>query len=274
MGEILKVSSVVEHITPVIAKKYLEANSDNPRRINQNVVAAYAQDMKAGKWFMNGEPIVFDEEGRLRNGQHRLTAIVKADVAVDILVVRGVASNINLYDMQLKRRIYQELHVINLVETAAAMVVTDCNKWGGVYPKGIIKQYILDHEQELNLAFSLVCTGGYRRKARKRDVVVGTYALLRTGYDIEELKRFFTVVNTGIPEEGWNCSAAIIYARMLDEMRSASLRSAVLKHIEALISALRDFNIGAKRMAVYRINKTDNAEALIAKVRQMDGFSD
>lgn len=50
----------------------------------------YADQMKRNQWMMNGEAICFAEGGLLVNGQHRLNAIIKANVPVQILVVRGI----------------------------------------------------------------------------------------------------------------------------------------------------------------------------------------
>ena len=81
-------------ITPAMAKKWLEEKnySDN-RPISKSRVQYYARQMKAGRWKLNGEPIILDEQSGLLNGQHRLCAIIEADVSVQIVVVEGVAQD-------------------------------------------------------------------------------------------------------------------------------------------------------------------------------------
>ena len=86
------VKAQVEVITPEIAREYLKFNQVN-RPLNKTTVDYYADQMKRGQWMMNGEAICFADGGLLINGQHRLNAIIKADVSVQILVVRGVSQD-------------------------------------------------------------------------------------------------------------------------------------------------------------------------------------
>lgn len=45
--------------------------------------------MKAGRWKLNGEAIIFGVSGRLLNGQHRLKACVLANMPFDTVIVKG-----------------------------------------------------------------------------------------------------------------------------------------------------------------------------------------
>lgn len=78
-------------VTPHMASKWLARNTDN-RNVRTRTVARYARDMIGGNWLLNGEAVVFDTDGRLLNGQHRLMACVQAGVAFDTVVIRGVAT--------------------------------------------------------------------------------------------------------------------------------------------------------------------------------------
>lgn len=79
----------IERITPEIANDLLQTNKSN-RHIRDRRVDQYARDMETGNWHPVGEPLAITPEGRLLNGQHRLLAIVKADKAVDLPVMRNV----------------------------------------------------------------------------------------------------------------------------------------------------------------------------------------
>lgn len=79
----------VDTITPEEALAYLSHNAQH-RPIKQKKVDAYIQEMVDGKWQLNGKSITFDSNGRLLNGQHRLTACSQSGVPLTILVVRGV----------------------------------------------------------------------------------------------------------------------------------------------------------------------------------------
>ena len=74
------------NVTPDMAFEMLEKNTMN-RNIDEKRVRQYAKDMKAGLWQMNGTTIVFAEDGTLLDGQHRLWAIIEANITVQLLIV-------------------------------------------------------------------------------------------------------------------------------------------------------------------------------------------
>lgn len=77
-------NDVIE-ITPTLAASWLDKNENN-RSINWDYVAQLARDMKAGCFACTHQGIAFDTEGRLIDGQHRLWAVLEADVPVRIRV--------------------------------------------------------------------------------------------------------------------------------------------------------------------------------------------
>lgn len=76
-------------VTPDLAREWLGYNTHN-RRLRERVIRAYAADITAGAWRWNGESIKFAADGTLLDGQHRLAAIVAAETAVPMLVIRGL----------------------------------------------------------------------------------------------------------------------------------------------------------------------------------------
>ncbi|MDD3021838.1 MAG: hypothetical protein PHX61_12795 [Alphaproteobacteria bacterium] len=99
------IQSQVVMVTPQMAQKWL-ANGGKNRRISVPHVKDIANAMKAGKWVLNGETICFDTNGKLINGQHRLSAVVMSGMTVPILIVRGVddPKAFETYDTNTKRR--------------------------------------------------------------------------------------------------------------------------------------------------------------------------
>lgn len=77
-------------VSPDLAAEWLGANTHN-RNLRRNVVMAYAADMGDRQWTFNGEAVKFADDGSLLDGQHRLQAIIEADVILPLLVVRGLA---------------------------------------------------------------------------------------------------------------------------------------------------------------------------------------
>ena len=80
----------LEKITPPKATEYLAQNLCN-RPISPPTVQKYVRLMQAGKFYVTHQGVAFDEEGRLRDGQHRLAAIVAANTPVSLLVTRGLS---------------------------------------------------------------------------------------------------------------------------------------------------------------------------------------
>lgn len=80
----------LETVTPDLARIWLSAaiNSGN-RSVRRGVVTRYREDMVNGRWHLAGDPIRFDVDGRLIDGQHRLHAVAAAGVPVQFIIGRG-----------------------------------------------------------------------------------------------------------------------------------------------------------------------------------------
>lgn len=97
------VSAEVVAITPELAEKWLQRNVRN-RRTKPGSINAYARDMAAGRWMLSGQPIIFDQNGALSDGQNRLHAVIKSGVTVEMLVVHNVEPDAqNVMDSGVKR---------------------------------------------------------------------------------------------------------------------------------------------------------------------------
>ena len=75
-------------VTPEMAGEWLTRNPHNrnesPKRIRR-----YARDMSAGRWMLTHQPIAFDEQDDLLDGQNRLQALLRSNTSQEFLVVRG-----------------------------------------------------------------------------------------------------------------------------------------------------------------------------------------
>ena len=80
----------IETITPEMAQTWLERGGAN-RRLNERRVLRLVMAIEIGEWQLTGDSIKLDKDGKVRDGQHRLTAIVRARTDVQALVVRGVS---------------------------------------------------------------------------------------------------------------------------------------------------------------------------------------
>jgi hypothetical protein len=79
----------LELITPKLAENYLRFNQ-KIRQLSSSHVTFLSNQIKNGAFLENGEGIIFDNEGVLKDGQHRLKAISINDKNYFIPVIRGV----------------------------------------------------------------------------------------------------------------------------------------------------------------------------------------
>lgn len=84
------VSQSIEVVTPALAETWLATMGRN-RHLSTTRVEAYTKFMKDGLWIYDGDPIRFNQDGELVDGQHRLWALVEANYTTQFLVVRGVS---------------------------------------------------------------------------------------------------------------------------------------------------------------------------------------
>lgn len=83
-----------EIVTPKKAASMLgvtEKKGFTNRSLSSPYVLKYARDMGAGNWYPDtGETLKITNEGVVVDGQHRLHAIIKADISVPMWVCRGI----------------------------------------------------------------------------------------------------------------------------------------------------------------------------------------
>ena len=77
-------------LTPQRATELLEKNMLN-RPISDQHMARIARQITAGKWRYNGDTIKIAVNGDVLDGQHRLWAIIEANMAVETVIVYGIA---------------------------------------------------------------------------------------------------------------------------------------------------------------------------------------
>lgn len=91
-GVVARVRSKVQKISPKRAAEMLTANTSN-RPLSRTTVRSFADAMRRGEWQVTHQGIAFDTRGVLVDGQHRLAAVVEADLAVEMTVFTDVDQN-------------------------------------------------------------------------------------------------------------------------------------------------------------------------------------
>lgn len=82
------------HLTPELAREYLDKNHPGNRKIRKGTVMRYAADIKSGRWNSQvsqvDQPILLDQQGRLIQGQHRCSAVIEAGIPINVYACIGV----------------------------------------------------------------------------------------------------------------------------------------------------------------------------------------
>lgn len=77
-------------VTPQLAEQWLQKNPQVQRKQNRQTVAMISRLILAGEWRFNGQPIIFNSDGKLADGQHRLAAIANCRKTVTCLILYNV----------------------------------------------------------------------------------------------------------------------------------------------------------------------------------------
>lgn len=85
------IECAVVEVTPEMAKEWLMKNRSN-RKVREDRVDRYAEQMKDGEWMVSPDAIAFSYTDKLINGQHRLKAITQLGQgeSVECLVAFGL----------------------------------------------------------------------------------------------------------------------------------------------------------------------------------------
>lgn len=210
----MNMTMTYEFISPEMASNLLETNNNN-RKLSQGTVQAYVQDILAGNWDESvGVAISIDENGVLRDGQHRLTAIVESGIGINTWVCRGVSAD-GIYDNNRKRSNSDQISIMRedfdnvykstrYISVARAIIVH--NSSGGerraVTPKEII-DFTEKHKEDLD-GFFLNIPQSSVAKISIAVVHLALFMAYMSGVDINEILDFYDILSTGMsskPEE-------------------------------------------------------------------------
>jgi len=130
-------------VTPELAAEWIKTQEKN-RPVRDRTVVQFSRDMLHGSWMNTGEPVKFDTNGHLIDGQHRLYAVVKAGIAagVEMTVARDVPKEaMEVMDSGTKRSVSDALGLrgyANRTAVAAAArvglsieaeITTNASRW-------------------------------------------------------------------------------------------------------------------------------------------------
>lgn len=103
------VTGYVVEVTPAMARQWLQANTQN-RKVRRNHVELLTRDIAEDRWRITHQGIAFSDKGRLIDGQHRLTAIIRADKPAFLTVFIGLSDEMfGALDRGQRRSVADEL---------------------------------------------------------------------------------------------------------------------------------------------------------------------
>jgi hypothetical protein len=206
----MEMTMTYEFITPEMASFLLETNTEN-RKISRGTVEAYASDILAGNWDESvGVAISIDKNGVLRDGQHRLAAIVQAGIGIHTWVCRNVSST-GMYDNNRKRSNADQISIMradfdNVYKTtryiSVARTIIGHGSRRAVTPKEII-DFTEKHKKDLD-GFFLNMPQTTVSKISLAVVHLALFMAYMSGVEIDKILDFYDVLCTGMsvkPEE-------------------------------------------------------------------------
>lgn len=105
------------NVTPEMAKEWLSETNTANRSLSHHTVSRYATDMISGFWRdTHQNAIAFYEDGALADGQHRLSAVVKAGISVPMYVAFGLErSAANAIDQGRARKMSDVMSIMGVL---------------------------------------------------------------------------------------------------------------------------------------------------------------
>jgi hypothetical protein len=133
-----KLSMSIKKIGPEAAKQFLLGCQKNRAPLKSRI-RRYAQGMTNDEWVV-AQPLLFDHEGSLIDGQHRMQAVILSKKTVEFLIVKGYDRDLvfgKLDDVG-KRTLRDWLHImgVNEPKVTAGVVNWAARDAAGLIPSG------------------------------------------------------------------------------------------------------------------------------------------
>lgn len=213
------VTAKIETIHPDEARELLNT-CENYRKLKMSAAKKLARNIDEGQFLLNGESIVIDEDGNLKDGQHRLTAVVLSNKPITAVVVRGISRNTNLFDTGSNRSDqdyfrncgWDNRHCNNSSTAALRYLAERAGHKNLTKPEvGKIGEALWE---QLGDAYMYCSTGSENALMRKSACVAAMTTAMYSGVDNDLILRFCNIVNTGFSASNAQ-SAAIVYRNLL-----------------------------------------------------------
>lgn len=256
-----EVATTTELINSATASRYLETNKHN-RLLSRGAVAAYTADMVAGRWKFTADPIKFDVNGTLLDGQHRLTAVaeLESEDGFPFLVVRGLETDTQMFmDIGKRRTVGDQLGlkgIRNSNQVAAAVRLYLLWQTGSLFMNnntksaitgGVVQEWVAANEAKVEFVNGQMAM---TRQLGAEPRVAAAFALRAGELNSERAQDFLTGLHslTGL-EEG---DALLTLHRRLMRVRRDEIRLHTRDQLALFIQAWNKFLRDEKTSALPR----------------------
>lgn len=231
-------------LTPDKARELLDLNINN-RSVKKGSYNSYVKQMVLGQWKENGEPIIIDKNGHVKDGQHRLLAVIESNHTFNVPLITGVnpdvmdtidtGSNRSLKDvLELNGfKYYSDMStaVKSIIKYDNAMLSNSSGSERFLVTNSVGLDYANKNKDELINLIKCVNRIQDRNKhfiISKRDIYTFLYAIAK-GYDInEEHEDYFKGIVGHILDS--NSSTSYVFNKLLSAKNNKIQLSKIYLH--------------------------------------------
>lgn len=223
-----------QQVSPQLAMKWLERNGKN-RKLTDRNVTFLSNQINSGEWKITGDPVKFDVNKKLIDGQHRLSAIVKSGKTIELFVANGLPEDVfDVLDTgrgrsggdvlsSLGYRNYNHLSSISkgilMFEAGYLQAPNKANKLSVVTNAKILK-FVKAHP-ELEEIVTYIVSSAYENFRPIGPTILGTIYYLISKKNQSKADVFFEKYSTGI-DLGKNSPIRILREKLLRNQTNKS----------------------------------------------------
>lgn len=255
-------------ITPDIARMMLENNIGN-RPVSKDTVECYARLMLNNEWGITPDAIGFDVNGRLINGQHRLMAIIKSNMAQTFFVVDDLPINsFSVTDEGKKRTASDILFIGRNIKNCTTMasiirsyIVLSKGKRSEHTGNKVIapnNEQVLKKYDEHSYTFNRICDVAMRYQSKlnilKKSEIgsIFAYLVFDKNYKFDYVKYFFDELFYG---NNGDCNISLLKERLIKD----KLNNYIIKYAAklSLIAKVWNAYVEGKTYKVLRYKQNE-----------------
>ena len=195
--------SCVDEVTPRMAADWLDKHNTLNRKVRQGKIDQFAHDMLAGNWVLSHQGLAFDIDGRIVSGQHRLHAVVAANMPIQFMIFLNCPLRERAVIDQTSSRSVRDVASLVYADHVSSLHISVCRSMKyGMQVRGKTQMtpqetysYLNKHRRSINSVLGLVT-----RKVQGVTTAGVLAAICRAYYvlEIAATEHFVEVLITGL----------------------------------------------------------------------------